>query len=63
MDIVVSYVHMNLLELVGCMWHLKGILVFGTYMTITCFLSHDADDAISDTIALVMLMIVFLFQC
>ena len=37
------------------MWHLRGILVLDTYMAITCFLSHDADGAISDTIAFMML--------
>ena len=25
-------------------------LIFGTYMAITCFQSHDADGAINDTI-------------
>ena len=29
---------------------LKGILIFITYMATTCFLSHDADGAITDTI-------------
>ena len=32
-----------------------GILVFLTYMALTCFLSHDADDAINVTTAFVML--------
>ena len=46
---------MDSLAYVAYMQHLRGILVFGMYMTIACLLSHDADGSINDTIAFVML--------
>ena len=36
------------------MWHLRGILVFGIYVAITCCVSnndYDDDGAINDSIA------------
>ena len=42
-DIVVSYV--------ACEKHIS----FGMYMAISCFLSHDADGTINDTIAFLLL--------
>ena len=50
-DIVVIYVHMNVLAPVAYMWDLRGILVFGMYMAITYFMSNDADRAFNDTSA------------
>ena len=46
-DKVVTYLHMNTLTYVAYMWHFRGLFIFGTYMTITCFLSHDADSDIN----------------
>ena len=37
------------------MWHFRGILVFCSYMAITCLLSHDAESANNDTIAFLLL--------
>ena len=37
------------------MWHLRGLLVFGTYMAITCFMSHGANGAINDINVFLML--------
>ena len=37
------------------MWHLTGILVCGTYMALTCFLSNDVGGTTNDTTAFVML--------
>ena len=54
-DIVDSYVHMNLLVQVAYLWHLRDILVFVLYMAVTCFLWHDADGAINNTITFLML--------
>ena len=39
---------------VAFMWHLRDI-IFGMYMTITCFLYHDTDCSIDDTIAFLLL--------
>ena len=47
---VISYGHMNILVHVMYRWHLRGILVFGIHMAITCFKSHNADGAINDTL-------------
>ena len=41
------------------MWHMRDILVIGTYIAITCFLSDDADGAVNDTIAFLLLRWLF----
>ena len=40
---------------VAYLWHLRGILVFGMYMAMTCFLSLDANGASNDSIAFLLL--------
>ena len=41
------------------MWHLRGILIFGTYMGITCFQSHNVNGAINDNIVFLLLRWLF----
>ena len=50
---------MNNLAYLAYILHCRGILIFQTYMAITCFLSHDADSAINETIAYDMLRRLF----
>ena len=57
-DTVVPCAH-ELLAQMAYMWHLGSILVFGTYMTMQFFLSHDADCAINDSIAFLLLRWMF----
>ena len=57
-DICMPYIN-HILAYVAYIWYFSGTLVFGTHMAITCLLSHDADDAMNDTIALVILKYLF----
>ena len=49
------------LKHVTYMWHFRGILVIGINMAKRCLMPHDADGAINDTIAFLMLR--WLFRC
>ena len=58
-DIVASYIYINTLAYLAYMRHFRVILLFGTYMTITCFQSHAGDSATKDTITFIMLTWLF----